>query len=139
KTFEQCKLDFSERERHAEMYALHQDLLRLRREDPVFRVQRPRGVDGAVLAAQAFVLRFFASDGMDRLLVVNLGGDLRLSPVPEPLLAPPASLHAQGGQRWDVRWSSDDIRYGGCGTPPLDTDDGWRIPAEAAVVLAPTT
>jgi maltooligosyltrehalose trehalohydrolase len=31
--FEACKLDHAERERHGEVYALHKDLLRLRRED----------------------------------------------------------------------------------------------------------
>ena len=36
-TFEQCKLDHAERASHAEAYALHRDLLRLRREDPVFQ------------------------------------------------------------------------------------------------------
>src|SRR5262249_2213006 len=53
KTFEACKLDFAERERHAEAYALHRDLLRLRREEPAFRAQRPGGVDGAVLGPHA--------------------------------------------------------------------------------------
>src|SRR5439155_828523 len=48
-TFEECKLDFTERTRHGWAYDLHRDLLRLRREDPVFRNQRPGGVDGAVL------------------------------------------------------------------------------------------
>jgi maltooligosyltrehalose trehalohydrolase len=131
KVFEQCKLDFSERERHAEIYAMHRDLLQLRRQDPVFRSPRPRGVDGAVLGPQTFVVRFFAENGADRLLVVNLGRDLRLNPAPEPLLAPPE------GKRWQILWSSEDLGYGGYGTPPLDTDDNWRIPAEAAVVLVP--
>ena len=36
-TFERCKLDLSERERHADVYALHRDLIHLRREDPVLR------------------------------------------------------------------------------------------------------
>ncbi len=58
-TFERCKLDFSERRTHAADLPLHRDLLRLRREEPVFRAQRPGGVDGAVLAAEAFVLRYF--------------------------------------------------------------------------------
>jgi len=35
-TFEKCKLDWNEVERHATTYAMHRDLLRLRREDPVF-------------------------------------------------------------------------------------------------------
>jgi maltooligosyltrehalose trehalohydrolase len=130
-TFERCKLDLSERDRHGQAYALHGDLLRLRREDPVFRAQRPRGVDGAVLDGQAFVLRYFGEGGDDRLLLVNLGRDLHFDPAPEPLLAPPA------GRRWAVRWSTEDPRYGGCGTAPPDTEENWRIPGEAAVVLAP--
>ncbi len=36
-TFQRCKLDLSERERHADTYALHRDLLALRRDDPVIR------------------------------------------------------------------------------------------------------
>ncbi len=131
RTFEACKLDHTERERHAEAHALHKDLLRLRREDPVFRAQRSRGVDGAVLSNRAFVLRFFGGPSGDRLLVVNLGRDLRLDPAPEPLLAPPE------GARWDILWSSEDPRYGGSGTFPLDTSENWRIPGRAAVALAP--
>ncbi|HWY86363.1 MAG TPA: malto-oligosyltrehalose trehalohydrolase, partial [Gemmataceae bacterium] len=72
-TFERCRLDWSERERHGEIYALHQDLLKLRREDVVLRGQRQHALDGAVLGSNAFVIRFFAEDGADRLLVVNLG------------------------------------------------------------------
>ena len=133
-TFERCKLDFSERESHAEWYALHQDLLRLRREDPVFRTQGENGFDGAVLGPQAFVLRFFApdEDEGDRLLMINLGHDLRLEPAPEPLLAPPED------RRWEVVWHSEDPRYGGSGAPPPeDAEGGWRIPGHAAVVLRP--
>jgi maltooligosyltrehalose trehalohydrolase len=130
-TFEACKLDFTERERHAWIYQLHKDLIRLRREDSVFRGQKPGGVDGAVLGADAFVLRFFGDSGDDRLLLVNLGVDLHLDPAPEPLLAPPEDL------RWTVLWSSEDPRYGGCGTFPLDTEDNWRIPGNAAVALSP--
>jgi hypothetical protein len=33
--------------------------------------------------------------------------------------------------------TSDDPRYGGCDTAPPETDDGWRIPGEAALVLVP--
>jgi maltooligosyltrehalose trehalohydrolase len=133
RTFERCRLDWSERERHAATVALHYDLLKLRREDEVFRAQRLRGVDGAALTPQAFVLRYFAGNGADRLLIVNLGRDLRFDPVPEPLLAPPE------GQRWQLLWSSQDARYGGCGTPALEGESNWRIPGEAAVVLLPTT
>jgi maltooligosyltrehalose trehalohydrolase len=129
-TFERCKLDFSERERHAVAYALHRDLIRLRRRDPVLRAPRRGGFDGAVLGSEAFVLRYFGG-GQDRLLVVNLGRDLRLDPAPEPLLAPPE------GASWAVLWSSEDLRYGGLGTPPLESPENWRLPGQAAVLLAP--
>jgi maltooligosyltrehalose trehalohydrolase len=130
-TFEKSKLDFAERERHAKVYRMHEDLLKLRRSDPCFSAQQPRGVDGAVLGDEAFVLRYFG-EGEDRLLIVNFGSDLHLNPAPEPLLAPPA------GRRWVTLWSSEDTRYGGSGTPPLDTaKENWRVPGRAAVALSP--
>jgi maltooligosyltrehalose trehalohydrolase len=130
-TFEQCKLDFLDRERNAAMYQMHKDLLRLRREDPVLRRQRRGGVDGAVLGPEAFVLRWFGEERGDRLLLVNLGTDLHLNPAPEPLLAPPLDA------RWKVLWSSEHPRYGGRGTAPPETEENWRIPGHAAVVLGP--
>jgi maltooligosyltrehalose trehalohydrolase len=129
--FRQSKLDISERQRHEGMYALHRDLLRLRREDPVFRAQRHRGVDGAVLGPEALLLRFFGENGDDRLLVVNFGLDLHFDPAPEPLLAPPE------GMRWEILWSSENPRYGGSGTFSVDTPDNWWIPGHAALVLGP--
>ncbi|MEN3334160.1 MAG: maltooligosyltrehalose trehalohydrolase, partial [Blastocatellia bacterium] len=129
-TFEKCKLDFTERERHRQIYEMHHDLLKLRRTDQRFSAQARRGVDGAVLGDEAFVLRYFGEDD-DRLLLVNFGVDLHLNPAPEPLLAPPA------GKRWMTLWSSEDPRYGGSGTPALDSRDNWRLPGHAAVALAP--
>lgn len=128
-TFKKCKLDFSEREQHANHYALHRDLLKLRREDSVFHNPHPSGVDGAVLGTEAFVLRFFGEDNGDRLLFVNLGADLQLIGVPEPLLAP-----VEGGS-WKLIWSSEDPSYGGFGTPPF-RDGNWPIPGHGAIVLA---
>lgn len=131
-TFERSKLDLSERQSHAEIYALHRDLLRLRRQDPVLcAAQRPGGMDGAVLALEAFVLRFFSERGNDRLLIVNLGRDLHLTHAPEPLLAPPEA------QRWQTLWSSEEPRYGGGGTAPLETAHHWQLPGHAAVLLWP--
>ncbi|MET0746383.1 MAG: DUF3459 domain-containing protein, partial [Microvirga sp.] len=107
------------------------DLLALRRDDPVFAAQAKGGLDGAVLDREAFVLRFFGAAGDDRLLLVNLGRDLKRPSLAEPLLAPPE------GRRWAMIWSSEDIRYGGIGTPPVETAQGWDLPGHAAVVLAP--
>ena len=131
-TFARCKLDFSERDRNRGIYDMHRDLLRLRREDPVFSVQTPGAVDGAVLADACLLLRFFGQAGIDRLLLVNFGADLHLDPAPEPLIAPPE------GMRWQILWSSEDPRYGGTGTPGLDSEDNWRIPGHAAAALRPT-
>jgi maltooligosyltrehalose trehalohydrolase len=128
-TFACCKLDFAEREQHADLYTLHRDLLRLRREDPVIRAQRSGGVDGAVLSSHAFVLRYFGDDGDDRLLLINLGTDVLLAPMPEPLLAP------DEGRGWEVLWSSEDPRYGGDSAVTEEREDGWRLPGESAAVM----
>ena len=131
-TFERSKLDFADRERNAPHYRLTKDLLRLRRDDACFRAQRRRDLDGAVLGPQAFVLRFFADDGLDRLLLVNFGRDLHLLTCPEPLLAPPFGHH------WHVALSTEQVSYGGGGAQQPDTADaGWRVPGEAAAVLVP--
>lgn len=128
-TFDRCKLDLTERERNAATYKLHEDLLRLRREDRALAGDFK--VDGAVLGEGAFVLRYFSSTGDDRLLIVNLGRDIHLEPVPEPLLAPVE------GKGWRNLWSSEAAAYGGNGTPQLETDANWIIPGHIAVLLAP--
>jgi maltooligosyltrehalose trehalohydrolase len=131
-TFEKCKLDHAEVDRHAETYTLHRDLLRLRREDPILSAQGAYGIDGAVFSSQCLLVRFFSPEyRQDRLLLVNLGIEMALDPAPEPLLAPPASME------WVKVWSSEDPQYGGCGTPLLDTERNWRIPGQAAILLRP--
>lgn len=107
---------------------LHRDLLQLRREDDAFRGR----VEGAVIGPEAFILRFLNEGANDRLLVVNLGRELRLEILPEPLLAPPR------GSSWSVMWSSNAPEYGGSGTAAIETNDGWDLPAETAAVLTPT-
>jgi maltooligosyltrehalose trehalohydrolase len=62
---------------------------------------------------------------------VNLGRDLHYFPSPEPLLAPPE------GCAWRTLWSSEHPRYGGQGTAALETEDGWKIPGHATVVMKP--
>ncbi|HEX3871916.1 MAG TPA: malto-oligosyltrehalose trehalohydrolase [Pirellulales bacterium] len=127
-TFDRCKLDWSQRETHVEAVALHKDLLAMRRKDPVFAGQRADRVHGAVLAAEAFLLRWLDDDGDDRLLLVNLGRDLAFRPPAEPLLAPPS------GRDWQLLWSSENTKYGGSGTAQLDIRD-WYLPGHAAVLL----
>ena len=129
-TFRRSVLDHGERTKNAATYALHRDLLALRRDDPVFG-QHPVRVDGAVLSDESWILRYFDDEhGADRLLIVNLGGDVVLDPVPEPLLAPVA------GHGWRLLWSSEASRYGGGGIVALDTEGIWRLPGQAAMLLA---
>jgi maltooligosyltrehalose trehalohydrolase len=134
-TFERSKLDHSERDKpfHKDVYQLHRDLLQLRREEPVFRrVQRRGDLDGAVIAPEAFILRYFGTGSDDRLLLFNFGSDLHLEIAPEPLLAPPA------GRRWSVQWSSEDPAYGGCGAAAPETEEqGWVLAGRCAMVLKP--
>ncbi|MEW6324253.1 MAG: malto-oligosyltrehalose trehalohydrolase [Nitrospirota bacterium] len=128
-TFARCKLDVSERRTHRESCDLHRDLLRIRRDDPVISAQSRERIDGAVLSAEAFVLRFFGADGDDRLLLVNLGADLDGSPPSEPLLAP-----GRSGQ-WRLIWSSDDPRYGGPGIVDPCAGGHWRLPGRSAMLI----
>ena len=146
--FDRCKATAEEVAWNPELLRLHRDLLRLRREDPVFRGDAEWRFDAAVVGDRAFLFRWFpvASERPrfekpgsedttarpdERLAIINLGIDLRLDSVPEPLLAPP------DGQTWDILWSSEDPSYGGRGTAPLDTDEGWLIPGLSTVVLRP--
>ena len=132
-TFVMCKLDHQERVSHPGAYALHVDLLRLRREDAVFQQARLSGrIDGAVFGPDAFVVRFFGeAEGDDRLLLINLGRDLYVSPAPEPLLAPPEKAD------WAVLWNSEDPRYGGDSLPPWPKEGNWLLIGESAVLLHP--
>jgi maltooligosyltrehalose trehalohydrolase len=131
--FERSKLDLREREKNIRIYSLYKDLIALRRSDPVLQRPQRHGMDGAILSDRAFLLRYFDSAHGDRLAIFNLGADLHLDPAPEPLLAPPH------GASWTLRWSSEDPRYGGTGTPPPDSAENWRIPAYSALLLVPGT
>lgn len=94
-------------------------------------LQQKDKIDGAVLNDSTFVLRYFGKNNDDRLFLVNLGVDLHFNPAPEPLLSP---LTDKG---WQILWSSEDIKYGGNGTAPLETENNWIIPGHAAVLLQP--
>ena len=109
-TFERCKLDHRERKLNAEAVAMHRELLRLRGE-------LHGRVRGAVIGPEAFVLRYDA-----HLLIVNLGDELRMDIIDEPLLA----------GRWNVAWASD-------GTSSIDMTPPLRVPPECAILLRATT
>lgn len=130
-TFKVSKLDWGEKAKHQMWWNFHRDLITIRKNDPVLRSPSGGSVDGAVLSHDSFVLRWFDEKEGDRLLIVNLGRDVHWDPAPEPLVAPPI------GFIWKVAFSTEDPRYGGYGTPALETSDNWYVPGEAAVLLKP--
>ena len=87
-TFKRSKLDWKERDAHADLVAFHRELIALRKTMPRTRPET------AALNERALVLRWFDPQ---TLLVVNLGGGEM--PQSEPLLAPPR------GCEWVSRWS----------------------------------
>ncbi len=133
RTFERSKLDHRERETNAHALLLHRDLLALRRIDDVFAAQRTDDLHGAVLGEEALLLRFATGTGRDRLLLVNLGRDLDLARLAEPLLAP--LVHHD----WEELLSTEDPRYGGSGTPPRREHGARLLAGGSALVLAPTS
>ncbi|HKS31829.1 MAG TPA: malto-oligosyltrehalose trehalohydrolase [Chthoniobacterales bacterium] len=129
--FSRCKLDFSEREKNRDVYNLHVDLIKLRREDSRFRLQSSGGIDGAVLGKASFVLRYFSENNDDRVLLVNFGGREVFQPASEPLLTPPSDC------RWETLWSSDSPDYGGANSFAIATPEQWLLPAQSTVALRP--
>ncbi|MBI4375366.1 MAG: DUF3459 domain-containing protein [Elusimicrobia bacterium] len=73
-------------------------------------------------------LRYFGPQGDDRLLLLNLGADISEASSAEPLLASPK------GRRWSLLWSSEDVRYGGQGTPPW-RESGFFLGGACAIAL----
>jgi maltooligosyltrehalose trehalohydrolase len=135
--FRRSVLDWSACDERGEAMSLHRDLLAIRRSDPVIAATAAAAshrVDGAVLAPQAFVVRYGIDGGPEaRLLLVNLGADLDVTPIAEPLLAPPS------GARWEEVWNSEAAIYGGAGRAPFRADPSWYLPGESAVLLRSTS
>jgi maltooligosyltrehalose trehalohydrolase len=134
-TFERSKLNWAEHAQNQHIVALHTDLLALRRHSLAFSGAdngTVRPLDGSVLDRSAFLLRYFAEARDDeRLLLVNLGADVAVSSLADPLLAPAADC------QWQITWSSEDITYGGSGERPIDLQRRWVLPADCVLVLAP--
>ncbi len=125
-TFVRSQLDNGERGRHREAVRLHRDLLALRRSGAA--LAGGSRVESAALSEQAFGLRVASRDSAT-LLLVNLGADLELAPASAGITAPPAR------REWWLRWSSDDVAYGGPGIPDA-ARHGVLLPGESAVLLS---
>jgi maltooligosyltrehalose trehalohydrolase len=132
RAFLDSKLDWQECERNRAVLTFHRDLLRLRAKDPVISQQNVNAIDGATLSEHALALRWFDPAHGDRLLLVNLAGELGSESIAEPLLAPPR------GSGWQVFWHSESPEYGGQGAfePVAEYGRGaWRIQAQSTVLL----
>jgi maltooligosyltrehalose trehalohydrolase len=131
-TVQAAKLDWSERDREPELSALYNDLIALRKQEAIF-ISGDLRVDGALIAEHCLLLRYWPERGRAeeaRLLVVNLGDDVDLPELAEPLLGTES-----GG--WQTLFSSEDPKYGGSGSPPFEDEGGWHMAAKSAIYLAP--
>lgn len=125
-TFLASKLDLRERERHGAIYALHRDLLALRREDAVLREQRRDRTAATVAGGQQVALRRWNDDG-ERLLIANFGAACVLTT---------AALGATVDGGWRLLYVTTEPRYGGNGAAPVIGDGGVAMPARCAAVWA---
>jgi len=131
-TFNQSKLNLNERHTNSETYCLYKELLLLRKNDSVINGCDYSHVDGAVLSSTTFVIRYFSIvPNNNRLLIINLGRDLLLSPASEPLLAP------HENHDWKLYWSSELPQYGGHGVCEISTQNDWLAPGFSAILLRP--
>lgn len=126
-TFAQCKLDHSEKEKNLNLFRLHKELIRLRKEDPIFKKVTFLKFDGAVLNEDAFLIRFFGDRANDRLIIINFGVDFIFNPAPEPLMAINRELE------WEILFSSDSLEYGGEGIIKKQKPY-WKISGHSAIV-----
>jgi maltooligosyltrehalose trehalohydrolase len=129
-TYRRSVLDWSDCTPDNPVLLLHRDALRLRREDPTLRLQGSAGLHSGAVGDVVF-LRYRGTDpSLDRLLIINLGGDHVSATLATPLVAPP------GPEGWRRLIGSEELRYGGRGMAPFETRDGYRFEGRAATLLA---
>ena len=133
-TFERSKLDLAERERHGAAYALHLDLLRLRKEDPVFRAQGPRRRRR----------RGSRTRGTRPPLLRRGPRSRRSAALPQPWAGPRprrrrrATAGATGGRALAPPLVQRGASVTAAVARPISTRrQGWRLPGHAAVVFGP--
>ena len=131
--FYHSKLDWRDLERNGEVMRLHHDLIAIRKTDAAIGRQpslRDGLFDAGILTPEALLMRYFADRPEDnRLLLVNLGHDLPVRSIPDPLSAPPPGLE------WHQIWSSEDPVYGGYGRREVDLAERFTLPGEAAILF----
>ena len=132
-TFERSKLRLADRAEHAGIYALYQELLRLRREDPVLRDQSRERIDIIVIAERAVAVQRWTG-GELRVLLLNLGE------APVTLAADSAAFANADTGSHALLLSTTDGRFGGDGTMVTRGRGGqetsYEIPPRSAIVIA---
>ena len=129
------QLNLTERAGRKTCLQFHRTLLKVRREDPVFAAQNAADLRGVVLSDTALALRYLGPNQEgDRLILLNLGRELQLSPCPHPLLAPPPRR-----QHWVPMLSSEEVRFGGSGATYPGMEGDWRLSDSTAVVMKSVT
>jgi maltooligosyltrehalose trehalohydrolase len=133
-SFQACVLDLTERERHGGVYRWYQDLLRLRREDPVLRVQDRMRTEATPLAFSAIAVHRWSDEG-SRLLIANFGPKLDI-----PVAQLPGADRHWAAPGWTLLLESTAARYDGdLREATLFERDGEHrisIPARSASVWA---
>ena len=125
-TFIRSRLDLSERERppHDGVYRLCQELLRLRREDPVLRVQDRQRMRAQAPTATLIAVERWDDDGHYRLLLVNLGDATRFDA---------GELAQEAARSWRPLLATAEQRFAG---PGVDLAEIGMQPG-AAIELPP--
>lgn len=126
-TFVKSKLNYKDFDKNRPISLLFEDLIRLRKSDPIFSKMQMLKVDGAVLSNDSFLIRYFGEEE-DRVLLINFGPDHHFNPGPEPLLVPGID------REFEILWSSEATEYAGEGTPPINIPF-WKILGHSTVVL----
>jgi maltooligosyltrehalose trehalohydrolase len=127
-TFIRSKLDWSERERNQGVLALYADLLALRRDDPVLRVQDRMRLRASAPSETVVALHRWTDEGQ-RLILVNLGG-------PAEVVVAAALAADLPKVEWRLEWNAGSTRYGGDGHSPVIDRGVAHLPAWTAVVFS---
>ena len=129
-TLSSSKLDWTEAERHARHAgAAPRPAGHAPRATRRFRKRASAASMARSSATHALLIRYITPDPAGhRLLLVNLGRDLQVGVVAEPLLAPAR------GHRWAVDWSSEHPDYDGAGRRPIDPTQFWILPGDCALL-----
>ena len=131
-TFLASKLDLDERRTNAPTYRLYQELLALRRSDPVLSTGDRATTRAFAVGAQILVVHRWQGTAQ-RVLVANFGAAASLP------LADTPDLAAMAGADWRLLLSTADRQFGGSGGEAglcgSERDRRLRVPARSAAIF----